>query len=177
MSKAIQKKIEEIKFLLEATQEPLVIEGLQKLEQFSNPALTESLLRAFAQNHSETTNQKILSLFCSASQKESLDILITALSSAENLKNRRHEVLGTLWQTRHNLSEHLPFFVEILINGNYLEAIECFTIIENLEPPFDPIKLAESVEKLTDEISLDKHPKDHLNILRLSLESLMGFSE
>ncbi|MGY6561736.1 MAG: hypothetical protein ACXITV_06485 [Luteibaculaceae bacterium] len=176
MSKTQDKKIAEIKALLESTNTELVKKGIEELEHFSHPSLSKSLLVAFFNNHSIEVNQEILNLICSATDKAALEEVIQNLSQLQFTQAQRAQVLSTLWQTRHNLSEYLGTFVNIAIKGSYLEAIECFTIIENLEPPFKQEEIDSALQELTDNMTMRKFDKDHLNILKVIYELITEHS-
>jgi len=69
--------------------------------------------------------------------------MIQVLYDPANLAIRQ-EVLSTIWNSRLDYSSNLAEFVEIAIEGDYLEALECLTIIENLEGPFEESDILES---------------------------------
>jgi hypothetical protein len=56
----------------------------------------------------------------------------------------RHELLSTIWNSRIDYSNFLAEFVEIASEGDYLEALECLTIIENLDGPFEEADILEA---------------------------------
>ena len=45
----------------------------------------------------------------------------------------RQLLLSTIWNSKLDYSYFLPEFVEISIDGDFMEALECLTIIENLD--------------------------------------------
>lgn len=71
----------------------------------------------------------------------------------------RQEILGTIWNSPLDYSYFLPEFVEIAVDGNFMEALECLTIIENMEGPFEERHILESQLHLRDYIE-DTDPKD-----------------
>jgi len=48
----------------------------------------------------------------------------------------RQEILSTIWNTKVDFSNYIDEFVEIAVNGSFMETLDCLTIIENLEGPF-----------------------------------------
>ncbi len=56
----------------------------------------------------------------------------------------RQELLATIWNSRIDYSNYLAEFVEIASEGNYLETLECLTIIENLDGPFEEADILEA---------------------------------
>lgn len=72
-------------------------------------------------------------------------LLINAIKQA---KEHQHVLVAACWESEINFSEHLTFFVELVMDNNYLVAIEAMTVIENMEGPFDQNQIKESILKL-----------------------------
>ena len=58
--------------------------------------------------------------------------------------DNRKLVLSAIWNSKLPFDAHLPFFVMLASQGDYLEALDCLTIIENMSGPFDESQLLES---------------------------------
>ena len=56
----------------------------------------------------------------------------------------RVDLLNVLWNSKLDYSEHISTFVEMAVEGDFLTAFECLTIIENLAGPFDEEAIIES---------------------------------
>jgi len=76
-----------------------------------------------------------------------------------NYLSIRQELLSTMWNNKLDYTYFLPEFVEIAVEGSFMEALECLTIIENLEGPFEERHILESQLHLKEYIN-DKSPKD-----------------
>lgn len=94
------------------------------------------------------------------------DIKVTMASSEfiavlrdENFVGQRQQVLSTIWNSKIDYSEYIAEFVEIACEGNFMEALECLTIIENLDGPFEENHILECQLHLRDYIE-DSTPKD-----------------
>lgn len=61
---------------------------------------------------------------------------IISIIKDENYLFQRQKVLSTIWNSTLDYSDYIAEFVEIACEGNFMEALECLTIIENLEGPF-----------------------------------------
>lgn len=77
----------------------------------------------------------------------------------ENFLAQRQQVLSTIWNSKINYSEYIAEFVEIACDGNFMEALECLTIIENLDGPFEENHILECQLHLRDYLE-DSAPKD-----------------
>ena len=73
---------------------------------------------------------------------------IMAVVDNEKYASIRQLMLGVIWNTKIDFSGYVDEFVFISIHGSFLEAIDCLTIIENLEGPFMEEDLLESESHL-----------------------------
>lgn len=62
----------------------------------------------------------------------------------------RQLVLSTIWNSKVDYSDYIADFVAIAVEGDFMEALECLTIIENLEGPFQETQILESQLHLRD---------------------------
>ena len=53
-------------------------------------------------------------------------------------------ILPILWESKLDFSEFLADFVEVSVSGDYLIALDCLTIIENMPGPFSESQLLEA---------------------------------
>lgn len=75
---------------------------------------------------------------------------IIAIIKDENYLSQRQQVLSTIWNSTLDYSDYIAEFVEIACEGNFMEALECLTIIENLEGPFEERHILECQLHLKD---------------------------
>ena len=66
----------------------------------------------------------------------------------------RQILLSTIWNSRLDYSLYLAEFVEMAVEGDYLEALECLTIIENLEGTFEESDILEAQLHLKEYLEL-----------------------
>ena len=80
------------------------------------------------------------------------------------LTNIHTSLLSTIWNSKIDYTEYLVDFVAIAIKGDFMTALECLTIIENLEGPFEEYQFFEAQIELSDYASIrDKEPqKEHI---------------
>ena len=91
------------------------------------------------------------------STKASTEII--AILRDEQFLGQRQQVLSTIWNSKLDYSEYIAEFVEIACDGNFMEALECLTIIENLDGPFEERHILECQLHLRDYLE-DTTPKD-----------------
>ena len=65
-----------------------------------------------------------------------------------------------VWNSKLDYSSFLADFVEVAIEGNFIIALECLTVLENLEGPFEEHQLLESQLHLKEYIASDRSMED-----------------
>ena len=72
-----------------------------------------------------------------------VDAFIDFLENETDAESRKL-VLSAIWNSKLPFDEHLPFFVMLASQGDYLEALDCLTILENMSGPFEEAQLLEA---------------------------------
>lgn len=80
-------------------------------------------------------------------EEKSQDFLIQSASKMKTAEVKA-KILSACWETGLDFSNQLPFFIDIIIDNDYLCALEAYTVIENNETRFDPEHIKESIKKL-----------------------------
>ena len=96
----------------------------------------------------------IAEFFANIEQPEAKTELLRIVQTLEN-KEQQTELLNAVWNSRMDFSEFLVEVVELAIDGSFEVAMECHTIIENMDGPFEESDVLESQLLLS---SYEKHP-------------------
>lgn len=107
---------------------------------------------------SHTTEQEILNFLSDLKVSDAADEMMDIIMDDAFLKVRQL-LLTTIWNSKVDYSDYIADFVEIACDGSFMEALECLTIIENMEGPFQEQYILESQLHLKDYIE-DSAPKD-----------------
>ncbi len=91
----------------------------------------------------------------------------------ENFLRVRPILLSTIWNSKLDYSYFLSDFVEIAVEGDYLDTLECLTIIENLEGPFEERHILEAQLFLRDFIESDGKTRDERKAVLISEIALL----
>lgn len=75
---------------------------------------------------------------------------IISILKDETFIAQRQQILSTIWNCTIDYSEYIAEFVEIACDGNFMEAFECLTILDNLEGPFEERHILECQLHLKD---------------------------
>ncbi len=77
----------------------------------------------------------------------------------------REIALSAFWNSSYNAKEHIDKFVKAAINGGYMEALEAFTVIDNLDGPFDEVVIIEAQLLLKQHFSEQKEKTETHDLL------------
>lgn len=77
----------------------------------------------------------------------------------DNNQEVLQDLLSAIWGSKVDYSKYLPEFIAIAVEGDFMIALECLTIIENMEGPFAEQLVLESQLHLRDYIE-DTNPKE-----------------
>jgi hypothetical protein len=130
--------------------------GLQSLEEIGELSVLKSLVDVLATTKvgKEEIVEFLNSLKVSAAADEMIELI-----KANDYPALRGVLLSTLWNSKVDYSYFLADIVEIAVDGDFMEALECLTIIENMEGPFEERHILESQLHLREYLE-DNAPKD-----------------
>jgi hypothetical protein len=69
-------------------------------------------------------------------------------------------LVASCWQNKLDFTPFLPDFVALATEGDFFEAFECLTVIENMEGPFEETQILESQLYLKEFLQSDKGKND-----------------
>lgn len=99
---------------------------------------------------------------------------IPALLKELNSENptSRELALSAFWHSSFNAKEHLDKFVEAAIKGSFMETLEAYTVIDNLDGPFDEVVVIES-QLLLKKYFSENRDKSDKNELLASISTIL----
>lgn len=140
---------------LNSSDELVVKEALQKIRAVGSAELIPEILRKWFRSSGET-EADITEMLYTLKDKNTISFLVEALEKKE-FSNSRDRIIAIFWNAGLEPKEHLSVFVKIATEGNYMECLECLTLIENMEPPFPEEQLLESMLILKTYFGEDKN--------------------
>ena len=142
---------------LNASQEVIVLDALEKVKTKGEPKIIPHLAQVLKQTQSQEVVRKITELLFSIKDEDAIPYLIESMKDQELQEEHRSIFIGSFWNSGLNPAYHIDEFVAVAINGSYLECMEAFTVIENLEPPFDEDQLMNAL------VDIRQHINEHKN--------------
>jgi len=131
----VSQKLQSILNNLHSKDEKKVSKAIKDLEAHGNAHAIKSLAEALLNSDSEMNKREIIELLSSLKDTSTVVEMIEVLSDKMFLPIRQ-QLLTTIWNMKVDFSNYVDDFVEIAVNGDFMEALDCLTIIENLEGPF-----------------------------------------
>lgn len=158
MAKQQSTKIKQLVLELESGNSTKISSILKLLQVNGNVSVLTPLANLLLHPIDEKNKQEIVEFFSMLSDSNAVDAMIELIKDDTFLAIRQ-ELLSTMWNSKLDYSYYLPEFVEIAADGSFMEALECLTIIENMEGSFEERHILESQLHLKDYLE-DTAPKD-----------------
>lgn len=128
-------KIAELLKDIQSDEEKKVKKALSSLKTNGDTSIILPLIEHWSKSKNDVVKDQIGLFINDIKQTESMPIIMAALKN-ESFKNIKNNLLNTIWNSKVDYSIHLPDFVKMAVEGDFMEALECLTIIENMEGPF-----------------------------------------
>jgi len=170
MTKAQTKlKIAETIVDLKSDSQAKILGALKILETIGDKTVLPALIEVLRKKD-VVVSKAILELIANIQDQEITEDLVEAIRN-EIDPSIRQQLLTTIWNSKLDFSETLAEFVSLATEGDFLQALECLTIIENLSGPFEEHQLLEAQLYLKDyaEDLTEKEPKKHQIISEITL--------
>ena len=113
------------------------LDTLDKIRESGNIKQIETVISLLQKNPESEVAIAAAALLGDIKDKEAIPILLKAIQNPDNESIQR-ELIQVCWESGLDYSEHLPFFVDLFLNLDYIEALEAFTLIENIFSDFSP---------------------------------------
>lgn len=109
-----------------------VVSALDEIKAKGNVAYLPLLFELLNSNPDEQVEKEILNILGTLKIQEAVPVMAEALQSAE-YRSIRKKLTTACWQNGLDYKNHLPVFVDLIINEDWETGFEAFTVIENLE--------------------------------------------
>lgn len=113
-----------------------ITSALKSLQVNGDLSVIRPIVELLKTELSHQTETEILN-FLGDLKVSKASVEIISILKDDNFHDQRQKVLTTIWNCKIDYSEFIAEFVEIACEGNFMEALECLTILENLEGPFE----------------------------------------
>ena len=157
--KRTNKKLDQILSDLKAADDKLVAHAIKSLEIHGKSEAIKPICKRLMEPMSEKNRADLIEVLCSLKDSETRVEIMDVLADDQYFPVRK-EILNAIWNMKVDFSDYVAEFVEIAVNGDFMEALDCLTIIENMEGPFIEEDILDSQLHLKNYLESDA-PKDH----------------
>jgi hypothetical protein len=137
-----QKKLDEALVLLQKNDATSLNAALQIYTDHGHADILPLLFKALV-GKERAQQQALVQFLSDVKDTDAIEYFVNYLQEEQSSENRKL-VLSAIWNSKLPFDAHLPFFVMLATQGDYLEALDCLTIIENMAGPFDESQLLEA---------------------------------
>ncbi len=125
----INPKIKENLF---STQTEVVLTAINSIKEKGNKFYIPLLFDLLISNPEKEISDEINKLLSTVKDAETRESFVEAITN-KKYKSVQKLILTACWQNGLDFSNYLPVFVDVVINDDWENAFEAFTIIDNLE--------------------------------------------
>jgi hypothetical protein len=151
-SSSKNKLVEEIKNDLFSGDDVVVMKAVLKCKDQDSITLVEPLIAVYASTGMPEIKREVADLLDNIKVPNAEQAFLKALSNKQNAKIRK-DILSFIWNSGIQPIEQIVDLTEIAIDGSFEEALECLTIIENIDDQVPEEKILESASLLRTAIS------------------------
>lgn len=136
-------KIKSILNDINSGDEKKIIDGLKALKVNGDDNVILPIVEVWNKGVSPTAEQEIITFIGDIKSTSSAQTIMDILLDEEY--NEIHlPLLSTIWNSKVDYSEYIVDFVSLAVQYDFLVALECLTIIENMEGPFEEHHILDS---------------------------------
>ncbi len=143
ISKSQQQKVDFLLKELSSEEEKRVSEAIGALSNVGNSTVIFPVASCLLQTKSEKNRKEILHFFSSLIDPDVAGTMIKLLQDDDFLAIRQ-VMLTTIWSGKIDFSAYIAEFVEVAVEGDFVIALDCLTIIEQMSGPFKENHLLEA---------------------------------
>lgn len=117
-------------------EEKKIVEGLKALKVNGDDNVIVPIIDVWNKGVSPTAEHEIITFLGDIKSTSSAQSIMDVLLN-EEYNDIHIPLLTTIWNSKVDYSEYIVDFVTLAVQHDFLVALECLTIIENMEGPFE----------------------------------------
>ncbi|WP_341902941.1 hypothetical protein [Fluviicola taffensis] len=177
LNKQDKLKISQLLSDLQSKDELKIAGAIKAFAVHGHASVIEPIMEVWRSGLSSENEALVMDLFQSLKDTPSIEPLIEAFKNPLNAHLRR-KLVTTFWNSKLDFSDYLADFVLFGIEGDFLDALEAITLIENFETVAPESAILESQLLLTEYFGQTEHRDDQKDAILTDLALLLkDFSE
>lgn len=134
----------------------VVKSAIEQIKQEGDISIASELLDILLQSQDTAVITNITSLLSDVKASDFKTILMDKLINATNDSGKAN-LLRICWESAIDFSEYLDVFVDMLLNDDFITALEASTVIENLDGKIPEEKIHSAIRRLESNSDEDKN--------------------
>ena len=156
---------------LQSANKAEILVAINELKDTGQPELIPALLDVLIIHNDNQIHSAVFGILNDLKNQRCTHEIVNALKS-NKYKVFQKSIYVSCWSSGLDYSEYLPFFVDLFIVEDFINAFEVFTLIETFEREFDALLLDNLLRKLkSGTLSNDETKNNLLNALVQLLEN------
>ena len=150
-----------------------IITALKQLRKHGKAeAINYTILDALVSSDDELIQQEVMNFLFDLKDESTITPLLSAIED-QKYQQYKNRLISIFWESSLNASEHIGFFINQAIKGDYMTCLEVLTVIENFEDSFQEDEIENLKYDLNEAIETEETEKGPLLIsLKTALSSL-----
>ena len=138
------KKVAELIKNLSAPEPKDVIKAIKSLKIHGDEKAIEPLIKLYSETTNNAVQNEIVDLLNSIKSTKVPPVLIDCLTNTKYVKATQI-MLSSIWNSNLDYTDYLSEIVSTAQNGEMMDAMECLTIIENMEGTLSEDKIMDAL--------------------------------
>jgi hypothetical protein len=138
-----KQKLNQLLLDLKSESESKVTSAIHEIASIGDLSVIPPLCEFIKQKRGTNLQKQVAKLLSDIQISEATDVFVQIIKNEEDSSVLKL-FLPILWESKLDFSDYLADFVEICASGDYLVALDCLTIMENMPGPFSESQLLEA---------------------------------
>jgi hypothetical protein len=130
------KKIQQLLSEVTSGDPAKAIKAIRALESQGNNSALAPLLSFWKTVEDLEVDRSLADFFASLKDTDSRHEIMEVLLNEET-ESFRIKILTSIWNSKVDYSDYLAQFVHLAAEGDFMETLECLTVLENLDGPYE----------------------------------------
>lgn len=165
--KAKAKKVKELLLQLSTKDEAEQVKAIKSLKVHGNETAIEPLVQVLSVSKSSKLNDEIIDLLNSIKSTKVPPEIVKCLNNDEYSASHQ-ALLSSIWNSGLDYRQYMGDIANATVKGDFMYAMECLTILENLEGKLDEDEIMDAL--LVFKSYLVEHKEDEDNKISLLQE-------
>ena len=129
--------------------------AIEQIKQEGDISIVPELLDILLQSQDSNTITNLTALLSDVKESDFKTVLMDKLINATSDSGKAN-LLRICWESAIDFSEYLDVFIDMLLNDDFITALEASTVIENLQGKIPEEKIHTAIKRLEAESDEDK---------------------